>query len=215
MRKLSPSESRRMMKKYGIPLVNEKTVKTKKAMNKLPKEMKYPVVLKIDSPDIIHKTEAKCVFTDIRNDKELASSSEKILKNAKKYNPKARITGFLVQEHFSGYETIVGGKIDEQFGPIVLFGAGGIFTELLGDTSIRICPFSRKDAEEMIDEIKFSRVLKGFRGEEPADRNKILDVIMSVERLMRKEKITELDINPLMVSGDGVRAVDVRIIKQG
>ncbi len=211
MRKLSPSESKKIMKKYGIPVIKEKTIKVNTV--KLPKELKYPVVLKIDSPDIIHKTEANCVFTDIRNDNELVKASETILKNAKKYDPKAKIKGFLIQEYFSGYEVIVGGKIDEQFGPIVLFGAGGIFTELLEDTSIRICPFGRKDAAEMIDEIKFSKVLGGFRGEKPVDKEKIIDILIGVGNLMIKEKVKELDINPLIVSSVGIRAVDVRIIK--
>ncbi len=213
MGKLSASETGKILKKYKIPAPEQATAKDRKELAKKAKNIGYPVVLKLESPDIIHKTEAKCVVTDIRNEKELLESSEKILKNAKRHDRKARMKGFLVQEHFRGHETIVGGKRDEQFGPVVLFGAGGIFTELLKDMSIRICPIKRKDAKEMTEEIRFSGILDGFRGEPPADKRKITDVIMAVNRIMVKEKIKELDINPLMVSEKGVRAVDVRIMK--
>lgn len=213
MGKLSASETAKILKKYKIPVPRQATAEKNKELTEKAKRIGYPVVLKIESPDIVHKTEAKCVVTDIRNDKELLESSRKIVKNAKRHGKKARIKGFLVQEHFRGYETIVGGKRDEQFGPVVLFGAGGIFTELLKDNSIRICPIKRREAKEMVGEIRFSRVLDGFRGEPPADRKKITDVIMAVNRIMTREKVKELDINPLMVSEKGVRAVDVRIIK--
>jgi succinyl-CoA synthetase beta subunit len=211
--KLSSEESRKLFVKYGVPVVDEFFVKNKRQLETVAKRLVFPLVVKIESPDIIHKTEARCVFTDIRDREELMESFDKLYKNAKKHNPKARIDGVIVQEHCDGYEFIIGGKIDEQFGPIILFGAGGIFTEVFKDTSIRICPVERKDLEEMIAEVKFSRVFDGFRGKPPIDKRKIINILMKINKLMLKEKIKELDINPLMVSEKKIRAVDIRIIK--
>jgi len=212
-KKLTEAECKKLMKKYGIPSPKEFLAKTPEEAVRLAKKIGYPVVMKIDSEDIIHKTESKTVETEIENDKEAEKAFRRIIKNAKRYNQKARINGVVVQEYVKGYETIVGGKIDPQFGPIVLFGAGGILTEVLRDTSIRICPIERRDAKEMVEEIKYSKILKGFRGQPPADINKIIDVLLKVSRIMTDEKIKEMDINPLIVSNKGAKAVDVRIIK--
>jgi acyl-CoA synthetase (NDP forming) len=211
MGKLSSDECRRLFKKYGIPIVDQFFVKDRKGLDKL--RLRFPVVMKVESPDIIHKTEAHCVILNIGDRKELAEAWDKIMKNVKAYKRDAKIEGVIVQEQASGYELIIGGKLDEQFGPVVLFGAGGIFTELLKDTSIRICPLTREDAEEMISEVKFSKVLDGFRGEPPIDKAKVISTIMNVCSMMCREHIKELDINPFMASPDGVKAVDVRIIK--
>lgn len=211
--KLSESECKKIMKKYGIPTPEEFLAKKPEEAVRFAKKIGYPVVLKIDSEDIIHKTETNTVVTNVRNDREVSEAFRNIMENAKKYKPNARIHGVIVQEHLEGYETIVGGKIDPQFGPIILFGAGGIFTEVLADVSIRICPIERKDAEEMINEIKYSKILKGFRGKPPADEKKIINVLLKVSKMMMREKIKEMDINPLIVSHKEAKAVDVRIIK--
>jgi acyl-CoA synthetase (NDP forming) len=211
--KLAEKECKKIMKKYGIPTAREFLAKKPEEAVKFAKKIGYPVVLKVDSEDIIHKTETKTVMTNVRDDEDVMDSFGKIIKNAKRHKPKAKIRGVIVQEHVEGYETIVGGKIDPQFGPIILFGAGGIFTEVLKDVSIRICPIEKKDAEEMIEEIKYSKILKGFRGEPPANTNEIINILLKASKIMMKENVKEMDINPLIVSRRGAKAVDVRIIK--
>ncbi len=211
--KLSAEKSRKLFKKYGVPVAEEYIARKKEDLARIEKRLGYPLVIKIDSPDIIHKTEARCVFTGISDRDDLIEAYDKVIRNAKRHKRNARIDGVIVQEHCEGYEFIVGGKVDEQFGPVILFGAGGIFTEVFDDTSIRICPTQRKDLEEMIGEVRFSRVFDGFRGKPPIDRNKVIRILRKIDRMMVKEKISELDINPLMVSERKIRAVDIRIIK--
>jgi len=211
--KLAEKECKKIMNKYRIPTAKELLAKKPEEAIRFSKKIGYPVVLKIDSEDIIHKTETKTVITNIKNEKELIEAFEKIIKNAKRHKPKAKVNGVIVQEHIEGYETIVGGKIDPQFGPIILFGAGGIFTEFLKDVAIRVCPIERKDAEEMINEIRYSKILKGFRGEPPVKMKEIIDILMKVSKMMMNENVKEMDINPLIVSHRGAKAVDVRIIK--
>ena len=213
MKKLTESECKKIMNKYRIPTTKEFLAKKPEEAVKFAKKIGYPVVLKVDSEDIIHKTETRTVVANIRNDKDVLEAFEKIIKNAKRHKPNAKINGVIVQEHVEGHETIVGGKIDPQFGPVILFGAGGIFTEVLRDTSIRICPIEREDAEEMINDIKYSKILKGYRGEPPVKMNEIINILLKVSKIMMKENVKEMDINPLIVSHKEAKAVDVRIIK--
>ena len=213
MKKLTESECKKIMNKYRIPTTKEFLAKKAEEAVKFAKKIGYPVVLKVDSEDIIHKTETRTVVTNVRNDEEVLEACEKIIKNAKRHKPNAKINGVIVQEHVEGHETIVGGKIDPQFGPVILFGAGGIFTEVLRDTSIRICPIEREDAEEMINDIKYSKILKGYRGEPPVKMNEIINILLKVSKIMMKEGVKEMDINPLIVSHKEAKAVDVRIIK--
>ena len=213
MRKLTESECKKIMNKYRIPTTKEFLAKKPEEAVKFAKKIGYPVVLKVDSKDIVHKTETRTVVTNVRNDEEVIDSFERITKNAKRHKPNAKINGLIVQEHIEGYETIVGGKIDPQFGPVILFGAGGVFTEVLRDTAIRICPIEREDAEEMINEIKYSKILKGYRGKPPAKINEIINILLKVSKVMMKENVKEMDINPLIVSNKEAKAVDVRIIK--
>ncbi|UCC91965.1 MAG: acetate--CoA ligase family protein [Candidatus Aenigmatarchaeota archaeon] len=213
MKKLTEPECKKIMKKYGIPTTSEFLAKKPEEAVNFAKKIGYPVVLKVDSKDIIHKTETRTVVTNVRDDEDVLESFERIIKNAKRHKPNAKINGVIVQEHVEGYETIVGGKIDPQFGPVILFGAGGIFTEVLKDTSIRVCPVEREDAEEMINEIKYSKILKGYRGGTPAKMNEIINVLLKVSKIMMKENVKEMDINPLIVSHKEAKAVDVRIIK--
>lgn len=213
MKKLTESECKKIMNKYRIPTTKEFLAKKPEEAVKFAKKIGYPVVLKVDSEGIIHKTETRTVVANIRNDKDVLEAFEKIIKNAKRHKSNAKINGVIVQEHVEGHETIIGGKIDPQFGPVILFGAGGIFTEVLRDTSIRICPIEREDAEEMINDIKYSKILKGYRGEPPVKMNEIINILLKVSKIMMKENVKEMDINPLIVSHKEAKAVDVRIIK--
>ena len=130
----------------------------------------------------------------------------------KKKKPKAVIQGNFVQQFIEGKQIIVGGKIDQQFGPTILFGLGGIFVELMKDVSLRICPINHEEAKEMISEIKGYPILKGIRGEKSINLKELEYVLIKVNNLMMKEKIKEIDINPLIANEKEVIAVDVRVI---
>lgn len=213
MKMLTEYESRNLLKKYKIDLPRVKLVKTEKEAINYSYILGFPLVLKISSPDIIHKTEANCVITGVKNAFEVKEGFVHLLKNAKEYNPKARIDGVLVEEMLKGKETIVGSTIDSQFGPVILFGIGGIFVEIFKDISFRVLPITRKDAAKMITEIKGYAVLKGERGEKPVNFTAIEDTLLAVSKLMcRNKKIKELDINPLFVNEKTALAGDIRIV---
>ena len=207
---LSQQEVRDIVEKHGIPIVKEKVVKTKQEALQFAGKIGYPVVLKLVSSQVSHKTEVGGVVVNIRNKQQLEDEYTKMEERMREQKIKA--DGYLVQEYVHGYEMIVGGKQDPQFGPVVLFGAGGIFTEVLQDKTIRVCPVEKKDALEMIEEVKFSKVFKGFRGEPPVDKERVADIILKVSKIMGTG-IKELDINPLIVSSKICKAVDFRIVK--
>ena len=177
------------------------------------------MVLKIDSPDILHKTEAGGLKLNIQNRDELIRAYNDVLQNVHAYNPAARVNGVLVHEWVSdGAQVIVGVNNDPLFGPTVMFGLGGIFVEVLKDVSLRVAPLSRGDALEMMEETKGFNVLVGARGEAKADIHAVADVLVNVSRLALEleDHIRELDINPLMVhaEGQGVRVVDALVVKR-
>ena len=211
MAQLSEIQIKNKLKKYSIPVVKGCIFRKKEDAITFAKKLGFPVVLKGVSKDITHQTEAGAVFLNLRSEKDVSDAFEKITKNVKAYKKKAKLDGMLVQQQAHGYEFIVGGKVNPQFGPIVLFGSGGIFIEVMDDFSLRVCPIGKKDAEEMVGEVKFSKVFKGFRGEKPVKVADVIDAILKVGKIMCKEKITEMDINPLLVSHKGVVAVDVRM----
>ena len=197
-----------LLEKYGIPIANYKLVKDKEKALECAAEHGYPIALKVDSPDILHKTDKGVVAYGLKNGSELIEAWARIMKNA----GKARINGVIVQEHITGREVIIGGKLDPQFGEIVLFGLGGIFVEIFKDVSMRITPFSRKEALDMVKELKGYPLLMGARGEKPVKMSAVLDAIMKTQKLMVENPIKELDINPLFVDEHGIKAVDVRVI---
>ncbi len=171
----------------------------------------FPVVLKVISQSIIHKTDAKVVVADVRTAEEVAKACELILKNAHAH--KAKIDGILVQKFVSGdVHMIVGAKRDPVFGPVVLVGAGGVFAEVEADTSVRVCPLTRVDVESMLSELRVKKILDGFRGL-TFDKEGLIDVILKVSHVMLvNADIKELDLNPLVVSSGSVSAVDVRVL---
>jgi acyl-CoA synthetase (NDP forming) len=170
--------------------------------------------MKIISEDIIHKSDVGGVILNINNEEELTESYKNIIKNIRYRLPQAKIRGVMVQEMIKGgNEIIIGGKRDEGFGPVIIFGLGGIYTEVIGDVSMRISPITNCDAKEMIDEIKSVKILEGYRGLEPVDKRKLAEAIMRVGELMLDiPEISEMDINPLIASSLGAQAVDARVI---
>ncbi len=176
------------------------------------------VALKVMSADIPHKTEAGAIKLGVRSETELATSFEEILDHAKKFKADVKIDGVLVQEMAGkGVEMIIGMKRDIDFGPVIMFGLGGIFVEVFKDVSFRIPPLSMRDAREMIEEIKGSKLLMGYRGMERMDCDAIASALMSVAGLSLDlgEGIRELDINPLIVypRGKGIKVVDALICR--
>lgn len=212
---LGEMEARGILEAYGIRVPIAKVARDLKEARKVVKLTGYPVVLKIDSPDILHKTDVGGIKIGIKNYKELEESFEGIISNVKKYMPSAKINGISIQEMIeSKKETIIGINKDPQFGPMIMFGLGGIYVEILKDVSFRIAPISPTDAREMIEEIKTVKLLKGVRGEKPSDIESIVEVLLKISQLVTDfPDIIEMDINPLFVKeeGKGSIAGDVRI----
>lgn len=176
--------------------------------------MGFPVVLKIVSPDIIHKSDVGGVKLNLNSAEEVHGAYKDIVSNVKEHAEKARIIGVLVQEMAPpSTEIIVGSTKDPQFGPAIVFGLGGILVEILKDVTFRIAPINREEAQEMITEVKAYPILKGYRGTPPADTDAIVDILLATSKLVTDyEQIKELDFNPIIVYPKGAKAVDARII---
>jgi len=216
---LTEHQGKELLAKYGIQVTTEEVATSAEHATKISESIPFPLALKIDSPDILHKTEAGGLKLNIKNQKELITAYNEVLVNAKNYNPQAHINGVLIQEMvLGGTEVIIGLKNDPQFGPTIMFGLGGIFVEILKDVSLRVAPIGREDALEMIREIKSYKILAGARGREKADINAIADVLVRVSKMAidLEDQIAELDINPLLVlpEGQGVRVADALVIKK-
>jgi acyl-CoA synthetase (NDP forming) len=207
-------EAKMVCMEYGIPVTRFKVAHTPEEAIKSAEEIGYPVVLKIVSPDVIHKFDVGGVALNLKTLSEVKDAYEKILKNVKKHKPNAKIIGVLVQEMApQSTEVIVGAIKDPQFGPALMFGLGGIFVEVLKDVTFRIAPITESDAREMITEVKAYPILKGYRGQPPADIDAIVSILLSTSKLvMDHQEIKELDLNPIMVYEKGAKTVDARII---
>ena len=214
---LSEHQSKALLKLYGIPVTRENVAKSPHEAISFAEEIGFPVVLKIDSLDITHKSEAKAIRLGVKSKEEILQFYEEIIENVEKYDPKARINGVLVQEMTrSGTEVIVGMSEDPQFGPTIAFGLGGIFVEVLKDISLRVVPLLKSDAELMVRETKGYEILRGLRGKNRSDIEAVIDVLLRISRLAEdwKHYISEIDINPLIVfdEGHGVKALDALVV---
>jgi len=207
-------EAKTVCVEYGIPVTKFKVSKNEAEAVKFAGEIGYPVVLKIVSPDIIHKSDVGGVIVGLKNAQEVRNAYKQILKNVKKHKADAKIVGVLVQEMApSSTEVIVGAIKDPQFGPAIMFGLGGIFVEVLKDVTFRVAPITVDEAREMITEVKAYPLLKGYRNLPPADIEAIVKILLNTSRLvMEHQEIRELDLNPIMVYEKGAKTVDARII---
>lgn len=207
-------EAKLICMEYGIPVTKFKVASNEKQAQSYADEIGYPVVLKIVSPDVIHKSDAGGVIVNLKNASDVGNAYRKILENVKKYNATAKIVGILVQEMApSSTETIVGAIKDPQFGQTIMFGLGGIFVELLKDVNFRIAPITADDAKEMITQLKAYPLLNGFRNTPPADIDALIGILMSTSRLViENPEIKELDLNPVLAYQTGAKTVDARII---
>ena len=209
----SEHESKELISAWGVPVAQEITANDSAAAVAAAESIGYPVVVKADSPDILHKTEAGVVRLGLTGAEQVRSAVDEVMSNAALAAPEGTINGALVQEMVSGgVEVIVGVSYDQQLGPVLLYGTGGVTVEVYNDVALRLCPVTRAEAVEMIDQVKGSRLLKGFRGSAPADVDALADVLLQVSQMAAQLEgtLSELDINPLMVmpEGQGVRAVD-------
>jgi len=207
-------EAKTICREYNIPVTKFKVAKEEKEAVRFAEEIGFPVVLKIVSPDIIHKSDVGGVMLNLKTAPEVEKAYKKILANVRNHYPNAKISGILVQEMApASTEVIVGAIKDNQFGPSMMFGLGGIFVEILKDVVFRIAPVTKQEAKLMITEIKAYPVLKGYRNQPPLDTIAIADIIVNTSKLVTDHlEIKELDLNPVMVYENGATTVDARII---
>lgn len=211
---LLETEAKTLCMEYDIPVTRFKLAKDEEEAAKYATAIGFPIVLKIVSPDIVHKSDVGGVIVGIKNLRDVRTGYRQIVKNVKKHNPDAKIAGILVQEMApAGTEVIVGSIKDPQFGPAIMFGLGGVFVEVLKDVTFRITPITEDEAAEMISEVKAYPLLKGYRNTPPADLKAITKILVNTSRLVTEHpEIKELDLNPIMVYEKGAKAVDARII---
>ena len=217
---LSESEAKQLLSAWGVGSAREHRANSAEDAVLAAEDLGFPVALKVDSPDILHKTEAGVVRLNLGNPEEVRTAYAEILASANSYAPQARITGVSVQEMVGdGVEVIIGVTCDPQLGPVLLFGSGGVMVEIYNDVALRRCPITRSEAHSMIAEVKGARLLQGFRGRKAADQEALADTLVRVSHLAMhlEEHLAELDINPLMVlpSGQGVTAVDALVVFRG
>lgn len=214
---LSEHEAKGILGAYGIPVTRETVVRTREELGEALQAFDLPVVLKIDSPDILHKTEAGLVKLGCQTPDEAAAAFAEIVERARTQYPKATINGVLLQEMVTDCtECMVGMKRDPQFGPAIAFGLGGIFVEVFEDVALRVAPLSERDASEMIRETKGYKILAGARGRPKADVAAVESILLKLSQLSLdlEAYVSEIDINPLMVcaEGKGAKAVDALIL---
>lgn len=212
MVQLELNKTIKLLEKYKLPFSKLKLAKSSEQALKIAKEIKFPVVLKIYSPDIIHKSDIDGVKTNIENEEQLSQAYDEILKSAKKKIPKAKIEGIIIQKMESGLEVIIGMKQDPQFGPVLMFGIGGIFVEILKDVVFRIAPIDKAQAKSMIEEIKTHKLLEGTRGQKPVNKKALVGLLIKTSKLVTENKIQELDFNPVIVNQTSAVIADPRIV---
>lgn len=211
---LTEVESKELLEKAGIPVVAARLARSKKEAVFISKEMGFPVVLKICSHDVVHKTDSGGVRLGLANAAQVGKAYTEILSSVRQAYPQAGIQGVSVQPMAPpAVEVIVGMSKDPQFGPVLMFGLGGILVEVLKDVSFRIVPVTDRDARDMIREIKGYPLLEGYRGQKPVSIPALEQLIVKVSRFVEENpQIEELDLNPVFAYPDKAVAVDARII---
>jgi acetate---CoA ligase (ADP-forming) subunit beta len=211
LKSLSEHSSKLLLEKYGIPITPEKLVGSADEAVAAAAEISYPVVLKAEGPEIAHKTERQLVAVGLRDEADVREAYETIVKNL----AGSPFDGMLVQKMVKGERELVIGLVrDPQFGPCVMFGLGGIFTEILKDTSFRVAPITEDDAMQMMDDIRARAILGPVRGMEPANRKKLAEALVGLGKIgIEQDAVAEIDVNPLIVASDGEPvAVDALVV---
>ena len=209
---LLEDEGQRVLRAYGLPLPKSGLARTEAEAVRLARSVGYPAVLKVSSPQIIHKSDAGGVAVGLRSDAEVRSAFRSIKSSAKKFDPKAEVRGVIVSEMVSGgREMIIGSKAEPGFGQVLMLGMGGIYVEVLKDVTFRLAPVSPREADSMVSSIKTAKLLRGVRGEKPSDTAALSECIQRLSQLVSDLGVRELDMNPVLVMPKGCRVLDVRI----
>jgi acyl-CoA synthetase (NDP forming) len=211
---LTEIESKDILEEAGIPTARARLATTADEAVAAAKEVGFPVALKVVSPDITHKSDVGGVKLNLSTPDEVKAAFDEIVAAAKKAQPDAKVDGVSVQKMARpGIEVIMGMSQDAQFGPVLMFGLGGILVEVLKDVSFRLVPITPRDARQMVQEIKGRPLLEGYRGQEPADVEALEKLLLRLSDFIEKHpEIAELDLNPIFAYKDGAIAVDARII---
>jgi acyl-CoA synthetase (NDP forming) len=211
---LTEIEAKQLLKSAGISVVDTRLATSKEQAVAIAKELGLPVVLKIASADVVHKSDAGGVKLGLKTAAQVGKAYDDIMKSIKAAFPNAKIEGVSVQTMArTGVEVIIGMSKDAQFGPVLMFGLGGVLVEILKDVAFRIVPLVKRDAKEMIREIKGFPLLQGYRGSEPVDVENLENMLLKVSEFVDKTPaIKEIDLNPIFAYKDGAVAVDARVI---
>ncbi len=211
---LSEIEAKELMKQAGLNTVETRLARSEDEAVAISRELGFPVVLKVASVDVVHKTDAGGVKLGLKTSAQVARAYDDIMKSVRGKSPGARIQGVSVQKMAKpGVEVIIGMSKDPQFGPVIMFGLGGVWVEVLKDVSFRIVPLEPRDAREMIREIKGRPLLEGYRGQEAVDIANLEKMILRVSSFVEQHpEIKELDLNPVFAYKDGAVAVDARVV---
>jgi acetate---CoA ligase (ADP-forming) len=214
---LTEREAKGALALYGVPVVGERLVQSAAEAVAAAESLGLPVALKVESPDLPHKTEAGVIRLDLRTAAAVEQAYEAVMANARKVEPPPRLNGVLVQPMVpSGAEVMVGARVDPQFGPLVVVGLGGILVELLKDTQVALAPVDRDQARAMLLKLKGVRLLQGFRGSAPVDIDRLADVVARISEFAADHagRVQEIDVNPLICAGDRIIAVDALIVRR-
>jgi acyl-CoA synthetase (NDP forming) len=211
---LTEMESKQLLASLGIRTTEMRLAATRVEAVAISREVGYPCVLKVSSPDITHKSDAGGVKVGLAGDEQVAAAWDAIMASCRAAFPDAAIDGVTVQDMAPpGLEVIVGMATDPQFGPVLMFGLGGVWVEMLGDVSFKLAPLTRDDARAAIGEIRAARLLDGFRGSEPVDKAALEDILLRVSDFVTETpEVREMDLNPIFAYPDGAVAVDARVI---
>ncbi|MFW9851373.1 MAG: acetate--CoA ligase family protein [Candidatus Thorarchaeota archaeon] len=210
---LTYEESRRIMELAGISLNKMEIAKDFKESVIKANSIGYPVALKVVSKDVLHKSDSGGVKVGIKSEEELKEAYDDMLSKVKGYYPNAKIEGFSIEEMVEGVELLIGTNTDSQFGKMIALGIGGIFVEVYKDVSFRLIPVEKEDVEDMINEIKGRKILDGYRGKPSVDKEELISLVLQISKLIEQyPSIKEMDLNPVVATEKGLRAIDARII---
>ena len=212
---LTEPEAKKILAFAGIPITGEAVAHDAGEAQEIAEKIGYPVVMKIVSPQILHKTDSGGIRINLQSPLSVKEAYSEIREKATQFDPSADIHGVLIQEFLSpGVETIVGVSTDEQFGPVMMFGLGGIYVEVFKDVTFRIIPIDRRNGREMVEEIKGRKILEGYRNLPPVDKDRLADVLVRLSDFSFKFKddIQEIDINPLHCDSTGMKAMDALMV---
>jgi acetate---CoA ligase (ADP-forming) len=215
-RTLTEREAKQVLAAYGVPVVQELLVQSAAQAASAAQRLGFPVALKVESPDIPHKTEAGVIRLNLKTTDEVKDGYVALMTNANKVSPKPSINGVLVQPMVpAGAEIMIGARIDPQFGPLIVVGLGGIFVELLQDTALELAPITQREARAMLGRLKGQALLAGFRGSEAVDLDALAEVVVRLSEFAddQQDLVAELDVNPLICAGSRVIAVDALVVR--